>query len=53
MLMMFLHTDKSIMHIGKNDFKSTYIYFPDVQTYRFHSHYQNLTTAGHILYITL
>ena len=48
-MMLSVQNDKSIMLIAKNDFKGTYIHFPDAQTCRFHSYYQNLTMAGHIM----
>ena len=47
------HNNKSIMHIGKNGLRSTYIYFPDIQTYEFASDYHNLTISGYILDLTL
>ena len=32
LMMLSLHNDKIIIHIGKIDLKGTYIHFPDVQT---------------------
>ena len=52
-MMLSLHNGNGIMHIAKHGFKSTHIHFPDAQTSRFHSYYQNLTMAGHIMDITL
>ena len=32
LMLLSLHNDKNMMHIGKDDFKSTYIHFHHVQT---------------------
>ena len=53
LMMLSLQNNKSIMYIAKNDLKGTYVHFPDAQTCRFYSYYQNLTMAGHSMGMTL
>ena len=47
------YDDKSMMHIRKSGLRSTYIFVPDVQTYKSASDNLNLKITSHVPDLTL